>query len=167
MWILKLQVRPTSGTRWPAWRGSFAREISRFFLFMLSFFLSSRGWESPDCPDERMLYRDNIFPQLRWFTPIRTVMRVMSHHMFRDWTRCRPESLKRYVSIHVKWLINGKQRTPRRSTADLSIGGRLEPSIPGIEKASAKLRYEFTVTYSVDRGRRRRDNRENRGIHWR
>lgn len=28
-----------------------------------------------------------------------------------DSIRYRPESLKRYVSIRVKWLINGKQRT--------------------------------------------------------
>lgn len=27
-----------------------------------------------------------------------------------DSIRCRPESLKRYMSICVKWLINGKQR---------------------------------------------------------
>lgn len=40
---------------------------------------------------------------------IRMVLRVTC--ITDDSIRCRPESLKRYVSIRVKWLINGKQRT--------------------------------------------------------
>jgi hypothetical protein len=55
--------------------------------------------------------------------------------------RYRPESLKRYVSNRVKWLINGKQRTTLPSLNDGFIDRR---SLMALHYH--KLLYEFTIT---------------------